>query len=74
MVGVHGSNTSNIRMQMQERTIKFINTIYDRTITDNDVADACGIGHWALVSEASGHWALMHEALVSEHWALGIGE
>jgi hypothetical protein len=32
----------------KEKTIKFINTIYDRTITDNDVADACGIGHWAL--------------------------
>ena len=32
----------------KQRTIKFINTIYDRTITDNDVADACGIGHWAL--------------------------
>jgi hypothetical protein len=32
----------------KERTIKFINTIYDREITDNDVADACGIGHWAL--------------------------
>jgi len=32
----------------KERTIKFINNIYDRTITDNDVADACGIGHWAL--------------------------
>jgi hypothetical protein len=32
----------------KERTIKFINTVYDRTITDNDVADACGIGHWAL--------------------------
>jgi hypothetical protein len=32
----------------KERTIKFINIIYDRTITDNDVADACGIGHWAL--------------------------
>ena len=36
------------RMLRKERTIKFINTIYDRTITDNDVADACGIGHWAL--------------------------
>jgi Holliday junction resolvasome RuvABC endonuclease subunit len=35
----------NIRKQ---RTIKFINTIYDRQIEDNDVADACGIGHWAL--------------------------
>jgi Holliday junction resolvasome RuvABC endonuclease subunit len=32
----------------KEKTIKFINTIYDRTITDNDVADACGIGHWSL--------------------------
>jgi Holliday junction resolvasome RuvABC endonuclease subunit len=32
----------------KERTIKFINTIYDRQIEDNDVADACGIGHWAL--------------------------
>ena len=32
----------------KERTIKFINVQYDRTITDNDVADACGIGHWAI--------------------------
>jgi len=32
----------------KERTIRFINTIYDRTIIDNDVADACGIGHWAI--------------------------
>jgi Holliday junction resolvasome RuvABC endonuclease subunit len=32
----------------KERTIRFINTVYDRTINDNDVADACGIGHWAL--------------------------
>jgi Holliday junction resolvasome RuvABC endonuclease subunit len=32
----------------KERTIKFINTIYDRKISDNDVADACGIGHWAI--------------------------
>lgn len=32
----------------KERTIKSINTIYNKTITDNDVADACGIGHWAL--------------------------
>lgn len=35
----------NLRKQ---RTIKYINTIYDRSIEDNDVADACGIGHWAL--------------------------
>ena len=32
----------------KQRTIKFINIQYDRNITDNDVADACGIGHWAL--------------------------
>jgi hypothetical protein len=32
----------------KERTIRFINTVYDKTITDNDVADACGIGHWGL--------------------------
>jgi Holliday junction resolvasome RuvABC endonuclease subunit len=36
------------RMLRKERTIRFINTIYDRTIEDNDVADACGIGHWAM--------------------------
>jgi len=36
------------RMIRKERTIKFVNTIYDRTIEDNDVADACGIGHWAM--------------------------
>jgi hypothetical protein len=36
------------RMLRKERTIKFINTVYDRIITDNDVADACGIGHWAI--------------------------
>ena len=32
----------------KQRTVSFINMQYDRTITDNDVADACGIGHWAL--------------------------
>ena len=32
----------------KQRTINFINIQYDRTITDNDVADACGIGHWAI--------------------------
>jgi hypothetical protein len=30
------------------KTINFINIQYDKTITDNDVADACGIGHWAI--------------------------
>jgi Holliday junction resolvasome RuvABC endonuclease subunit len=32
----------------KERTIKFININYDKNIVDNDVADACGIGHWAI--------------------------
>ncbi len=36
------------RMLRKERTIRFINTVYDRNIDDNDVADACGIGHWSL--------------------------
>lgn len=32
----------------KQRTINFINVQYDRNIVDNDVADACGIGHWAM--------------------------
>jgi hypothetical protein len=36
------------RMLRKERTINFININYDKTIDDNDVADACGIGHWAM--------------------------
>ena len=32
----------------KQRTIKFININYDKKIVDNDVADACGIGHWAI--------------------------
>lgn len=32
----------------KQRTINFINVQYDRDIADNDVADACGIGHWAM--------------------------
>jgi len=36
------------RSLRKERTIKFININYDKTIEDNDVADACGIGHWAI--------------------------
>lgn len=32
----------------KQRTINFINIQYDKTISDNDVADACGIGHWAV--------------------------
>jgi hypothetical protein len=36
------------RMLRKERTINFININYDKNIDDNDVADACGIGHWAI--------------------------
>jgi hypothetical protein len=25
-----------------------LDVIYDKKITDNDVADACGIGHWSI--------------------------
>jgi hypothetical protein len=32
----------------KERTMKLIEINYDRMIKDNDVADACGIGHWAF--------------------------
>lgn len=32
----------------KERTIKLIEIAYDKIIHDNDVADACGIGHWAI--------------------------
>ena len=39
---------SHERELRKQRTIRFINTIYDREISDNDVADACGIGHWAI--------------------------
>ena len=30
------------------RTIQFVNTYYDNEVSDNDVADAIGIGHWAI--------------------------
>jgi Holliday junction resolvasome RuvABC endonuclease subunit len=39
---------SHERELRKQRTIRYINTIYDRNITDDDVADACGIGHWSL--------------------------
>ena len=32
----------------KERTMKLIEINYDRIIKDNDVADASGIGHWAI--------------------------
>jgi Holliday junction resolvasome RuvABC endonuclease subunit len=32
----------------KQRTIKFVNTYYDKAIEDDDVADAIGIGHYAI--------------------------
>ncbi len=32
----------------KKRTAKLVEVIYDKTIDDYDVADSCGIGHWAL--------------------------
>jgi len=32
----------------KEKTIRFANTYYDKNISDNDVADAVGIGHYAI--------------------------
>lgn len=32
----------------KQRTIRLLDIIYDKKIIDNDVADACGIGHWAI--------------------------
>jgi hypothetical protein len=36
------------RQIRKERTIKLIEINYNKIIKDNDVADACGIGHWAI--------------------------
>jgi hypothetical protein len=32
----------------KQRTIKLIEINYNKVIVDNDIADACGIGHWAI--------------------------
>lgn len=36
------------RVVRKKRTMKFVNTTYNKNIDDDDVADACGIGHWAM--------------------------
>jgi Holliday junction resolvasome RuvABC endonuclease subunit len=36
------------RESRKQKTINFININYDVNIIDNDVADAIGIGHWAI--------------------------
>jgi hypothetical protein len=32
----------------KQRTMKLIEINYNKIIADNDIADACGIGHWAI--------------------------
>lgn len=36
------------REMRKQKTINFVNTYYDKTINDDDVADAIAIGHWAI--------------------------
>lgn len=36
------------REYRKSKTIKFVNTYYDKVVDDNDVADAIGIGHYSL--------------------------
>lgn len=36
------------RQFRKEKTINFVNTYYDKSVTDNDVADAIGIGHYSI--------------------------
>ena len=39
---------SHERDVRKQKTINYINVQYDRVLNDNDIADACGIGHWAI--------------------------
>ncbi len=39
---------SQIREQRKQKTIHFIEVQYDKVVNDNDVADAIGIGHYAI--------------------------
>ncbi len=32
----------------KQKTIRYVSTYYNKSISDNDVADAIGIGHWAI--------------------------
>jgi Holliday junction resolvasome RuvABC endonuclease subunit len=32
----------------KQRTIKFVNTYYDKSLSDNDITDAVGVGHYAI--------------------------
>lgn len=39
---------TQIREQRKQKTIHFIDVIYDKVVKDNDIADAIGIGHYAI--------------------------
>ncbi len=39
---------SQIRELRKQKTIHFIEVVYDKVVKDNDVADAIGIGHYAI--------------------------
>lgn len=47
-----GKSVSWLKSQEREirkqRTIRFVNVQYDKTVSDNDVADAIAIGHWTV--------------------------
>lgn len=47
-----GKSTSWLKSQEREirkqRTIRFVSVQYDKVTTDNDIADAIAIGHWAV--------------------------
>jgi Holliday junction resolvasome RuvABC endonuclease subunit len=36
------------REARKQKTINFVNTYYDKSVSDDDVADAIAIGHWAI--------------------------
>lgn len=39
---------SYVREQRKQKTIRFINIQYDKSLSDNDIADAVAIGHYAV--------------------------
>jgi hypothetical protein len=40
--------TKRTKKTRKKRTTKLLDIIYDKKVEDYDVADACGIGHWAI--------------------------
>ena len=47
--GKAASTLKSIEREVRkQKTIKFVNTYYDKNILDNDVADAVAIGHYAI--------------------------